>query len=264
MRLTHIAAALIVLAPQAVAGAYTLKATSDGATLHWRTPAIELSIHESTVARFGALEAREALEVAIAAWSRAEVGPRVEAGPMTTAPAGFVRGSAVNGVYSVSPWPYEAKLLAVTVSSYDTRTGELLDADVLLNGDEAFIAPAGDGHYDLASILTHELGHVLGLGEAEHAPGSAMYPRIGKADLSARTPSRDDFEGLAAIYGEGGAAQLASISPPRFHGFLATSSFLMGFLVLLVGHARSPEARESTRAMRWSPRKQWDEKRLHS
>lgn len=275
MRWTHIVASLVLLfALPSSAGAYTVKRTTEGAMLHWRTPSVRLAIHASTSARFGEQEARSALTQAIAAWSEARLGPSVVLTEDTDAPPGFEHGRAVNGVYSVSPWPYERKLLAVTVSSYDTRTGELLDADILLNGDERLVVGAAEEHYDLTSILTHELGHVLGLGEAEDEPASTMYPRIGKAELRARTPSADDFLGIATIYGRP-AARYASMGPLRFRGFGATAAFFAGFLVLLVGLRRSTgetssalvrwaRASDLRLIVRWSPRPKWDDERMHS
>jgi hypothetical protein len=269
MRWTHIAAGLFLLAFLAIPAngrAYTLKTTSAGATLHWRAPVVELSVHESMVARFGEEGARAALADAIAAWAGAGHGPTLSIGATTHDPPGFERGRATNGVYSISPWPYEKKLLAVTISSYDTRTGELLDADILLNGDEALVAGLRDGHYDLASVLTHEIGHVLGLGESEENPASTMYPRIGKSDARARTPSADDFGGLRAIYeADRPVAQIASLTAHRFRGFWAFASFFTGALVLLVGVRRSHgAASEFALPVRWSARERWDEERLHS
>lgn len=264
MRPAHIAAVLFsLLATPAGAGAYSLKTTTGGETLHWRTPRVEISLHESVVARFGEEAARTALREAIAAWSEADVGPSLHLGPIIDVPPGFVRGRASNGVYSISPWPYEKKLLAVTISSYDTRTGELLDADILLNGDEPLVVGSKDDHYDLTAILTHEIGHVLGLGEAEDAPTSTMYPRIAKSDLRARTPSADDFEGLRAIYASRPDAHVEETPASRFRGFGSFASFFAGCSVLLVG-VRRARASGNARPVRWSARDPWDEVRLHS
>jgi hypothetical protein len=266
MRWTHITAALFLLAIPAGARAYTVKATSTGATLHWRKDLVELSIHDSMIARFGDEGAREALASAIAAWSDRRHGPALTLGPTIDAPSGFERGRTTNGIYAVSPWPYEKRLLAVTISSYDTKTGEILDTDILINGDEALVVGLRDEHYDLAAVLTHEIGHVLGLGESEAEPGSSMYPRIGKFDSRARTPSPDDFEGLHAIYDPvHHAPRLASIAAPPIHGLLALASFASGIFVLLVGAMRSHGAARVIRfPVRWSARDRWDHERLHS
>src|SRR5690606_36946209 len=104
MRWTHIVASLVLLfALPSSAGAYTVKRTTEGAMLHWRTPSVRLAIHASTSARFGEQAARSALTQAIAAWSEARLGPSVVLTEDTDAPPGFEHGRAVNGVYSVSP-----------------------------------------------------------------------------------------------------------------------------------------------------------------
>jgi hypothetical protein len=266
MRSTHIVAVLALALIPARAAAYSVKTTSAGATLHWKSATVELSIHESMIDRFGDDGARAALASAIAAWGVAEGGPTLVIGATTDAAPGFERGRAANGIYAVSPWPYEKKLLAVTISSYDTRTGELLDTDVLVNADEALVVGLRDDHYDLASVLTHELGHVLGLGEAEHAPTSTMYPRIAKFDGRARTPSADDFEGIHAIYGAAyGGPRIAALVAPRPRGLWAMASFVTGTLVILLGARRShASARAIVLPVRWSARDRWDDEPLHS
>jgi hypothetical protein len=269
MRSTHIVAVLALTVIPARVAAYSVKTTSAGATLHWRSAAVELSVHRSMIERFGEDGARVALASAIAAWGGADGGPMLLVGPTVDTPPGFERGRSTNGIYAVSPWPYEKKLLAVTISSYDTRTGELLDTDVLVNADEALMVGLRDDHYDLASVLTHELGHVLGLGEAEHEPTSTMYPRIAKFDGRARTPSPDDFEGIRAIYGashaSAGGPRIASFISPRPRGLWALSSFVAGILVILLGARRTHgTARAIVLPVRWSARDRWDEEPLHS
>ena len=91
--------------------------------------------------------------------------------------------------------------------------GEILDADVELNPDVLFATPgalAGNpSAYDLESVLTHELGHTLGLAESPIA-GAAMFPfapspgtfRGGRASpASPDAPlADDDRAGLRVLY----------------------------------------------------------------
>jgi len=62
--------------------------------------------------------------------------------------------------------------LARTLSSFDEDTGEMLDADILLNADSFNWSEL---KLDLKSILIHELGHMLGLQHLWISSSSVMH-----------------------------------------------------------------------------------------
>jgi len=101
-------------------------------------------------------------------------------------------------------WPYDDATLAVTTYTYSRKSGELVDADILVNGAGPCFA-TGDtlpNHcYDLLSVLTHEAGHFLGLDHATDDKEAVMYPTLGAGDISKRVLSRDDISGITASYG---------------------------------------------------------------
>jgi hypothetical protein len=105
----------------------------------------------------------------------------------------------------VEDWPYEPDKLAVTVVTYELSTGRLLDADVLVNAHVPFdmvdeSAPGELVSYDLAAVLTHEAGHMLGLGESDADPMATMWPYARMGDTHQRTLATDDEEGVIAAY----------------------------------------------------------------
>jgi hypothetical protein len=55
------------------------------------------------------------------------------------------------------------------------------------------------GGFDLASIVTHEAGHFLGLAHAT-LPGATMYASAKPATTTLRTLAQDDIEGICTIY----------------------------------------------------------------
>ncbi len=154
-------------------------------------------------------------------------------------------------------WDYSGidNNLAKTTVSYNADTGQILDADIELNhafneyttGDEDVI-------YDLQSILTHEIGHLLGL---DHTLNSfaTMFSGYQEGSIEPRTLDDDDIAGLCAIYPpgrpgvcdstpRGGLGNECSAEPveddgcstataaPRHRGWLAASAAVLAAALL--------------------------------
>ena len=193
-------AALGILVAPGSAHAFELKVTSSGSHVRWQRSAVELelvSVEEGTLRR---AEVAEALAAAAATWSAVPGVPpiRVRAGG---SPAWGNDG--INGVYVLARWPFEDRRLAVTVSSYRDDTGELVDADILVNGEMAFEVATEEcaaDRFDLTLVLTHELGHVLGLDESD-VFGATMWPNTRMGESARRELSVDDVDGVVALYG---------------------------------------------------------------
>jgi MYXO-CTERM domain-containing protein len=100
---------------------------------------------------------------------------------------------------------YDPSALAVTLMSYDTTSGRITDADIVVNGEKyPWIATESlDGcsnQYDLQNVLTHELGHLFGLA---HDPGdddSTMFPSSASCEDKKRDLDENDVEGLTYLY----------------------------------------------------------------
>jgi len=161
--------------------------------------------------------------------------------------------------------------LALT-TVWSRSCGEIVEADVEVNADtstpSAFmwadlqLTTTNGGYHDLQNALTHEMGHFIGLDHTcELAPGAAagevdnlgnpvpdcsdstpaemestMYPSSEAGDLTKRTLSQDDRDGLCAIYPLG--------QNPKTCGVGSTSSG---------GCAVAPDAAAANgpRAVRW-------------
>jgi hypothetical protein len=91
--------------------------------------------------------------------------------------------------------------LAITYMTTAATTGQILDADIIFNPDLDFTlsTTVAANRYDFESVLTHEIGHLLGLDHSAMINAS-MYPRISTGISTPRVISDDDKAGVRAIY----------------------------------------------------------------
>ena len=90
-------------------------------------------------------------------------------------------------------------------------------------------------HYDLAAVLTHELGHVLGLDESE-VPTATMYPEIGTGETEQRVLDADDRAGIEDIYSQEPPMDGCTISPSAPRG--SSGFWMCAALLLALGWRR--------------------------
>jgi hypothetical protein len=205
---TAAALALLALYP-AAAQAYALKTTAGGYHVRWWKQPIRLKVGDELARAMESGQARQAAVMAAEAWRALPGVPDIliEEG---RAP-GLDPEQRTNGIYLVRQWNDDSRRLAVTVSSY-TPDGKLLGTDILINGNVRFdllSETEGEGGwkdppFDLASVLTHEMGHVLGLDENPDDPEATMWPYTRAGETHQRTLSEDDEEGVIELYSASG------------------------------------------------------------
>src|SRR5262249_52725011 len=124
-----------------------------------------------------------------------------------TTPAGTVGFDGMNVVTFVdSSVPLGSTTIAATFSFYGPVFGPdatiqygTLEADIVLNTILPFSTSGETGKYDIQSVVTHEIGHFLGL---DHAAlmSSVMDPFSVLSQLDQRTLQYDDIAGVMEIY----------------------------------------------------------------
>jgi len=251
-------AALVLLA--ATTSQAAVQVASDGNTRGaiWSSPTVELVVDPS-FDRHPAAES--ALTGALTAW--AESAPDFPLIQITHAVAdrlGYAPGSPPRNTLRFA-WegePLAKGALGITLVSFDDQTGELIDADIVLNGVYRFADIASlrgvrgdersDGAYDLQSVLTHELGHWFGLGEDPDDPQATMYPSTAPGQTNKRYPDASDQLAALALYGQSSADESAApscrLARLDRRGPFATLTAMM--TLILLGAARRPQSRRRT------------------
>jgi predicted Zn-dependent protease len=199
------------------ASAYTLQYTNDSATVRIKWPSATIKIALSSSLNSPPQNIKAGSDVvgaarrALARWSEAANLQFIEtsASSLSISPSG--RGDGISLITVADTVENRAVFDADertgrTRVFYDTASGSITEADVVINPAAKFSTDGTEGTFDLEATFTHEIGHVLGL-EHSGEVGAAMHPQQGtnglyeQAAVSPRTLSDDDRAGARALYG---------------------------------------------------------------
>lgn len=164
---------------------------------HWTGDAFTLQVAPGAVIPLKVL--RTATEQAAAAWNVVGAGPEILVAPAVTT----VREPALDGVNAVfvleDEWPWDPSEIALTFAIMHATTGEIVEVDVAINAVHHRFGDTEDT-LDVQNVLTHELGHALGLRHLDDQPEATMYPSIKPGEMKKRDLDLSDEGALLANY----------------------------------------------------------------
>lgn len=202
---------------------------SVGLPLIWKSGCVSYSVHHAGSLKRGIdYETMHAIaKRAFGRWTSAGcegAPPSIGVSDLSPASCGEpeYNPSAANAnviMFRDGDWPdeYDPAAVAHTVVTFNTQTGEILDADIEVNSFDTPITTSDTNiGYDLESIIVHEAGHFLGLDHSRHA-GATMFAWQPLGSLSMRDLIADDSAGLCSIYPPD--RRVASSNCQPRHGF---------------------------------------------
>jgi predicted Zn-dependent protease len=230
-RTLALVAAIIAAGMVSPLGAYLKLGTSVGNQIlgiKWTHQPIRYFVTNRDVSGVTAPQLQTALAGALAEWSgQANV-------TISSQFVGFTGADPFNddgvSVIGFQARPDLDRTLGATTFDIDDVTGEILAADIFLNSSFSWSVAANGtaSRFDVASVLTHEVGHLLGLGhsalgetQAQAGGGrtvlgkrAVMFPiAFPPGSIKDRTIEPDDVSGITDIYGTATAKQeLGAIS----------------------------------------------------
>ena len=190
-------------------------------------PCVGFSLHEGASKHIGLDAARALVLAAFGAWDDtacpAGGEPSIEVydlGSVSCDEKEYNQhaGNANLVVFRDDAWPYAGagNTLALTTVTFNLDDGAIYDADLEVNGTVPLTTGDDGVEYDVASIVTHEAGHFLGLSHSPE-PTATMIVEYAPGDLSLRTLAPDDVAAICATYPPGPVAEDDCDPTPR-HG----------------------------------------------
>jgi hypothetical protein len=184
MRLAFMLSSLL----PALAAAYSGARNQQGVQMRWAAEQVPVALDATHGSRtLDAAQVEQALDAALASWSA-----------LPEARVLFEHALQAKTLvrFHHEHWPYAKDQLAVTILIAREKSGEIVSGTIEINEQHNRF---GAGGHDLQGVLTHELGHLLGLGHSDDAHAT-MFATTAPGELTQRDPNDDDRAGVAWLY----------------------------------------------------------------
>lgn len=188
----------LILALATTANAYTIKTTESGEQIRWEDQVVHYQINPDSHL-VGESDATEAIRRAFDEWNA------VSEVPVRFKYKGYTEDigtdyTDINIISFEDEWSenLDPSLLALTYT-WNDDSGKIIAFDIIINPDFKWDTEGGTNRPDLQNAITHEVGHVLGLGHSEiwDATMAATSPN---GEISKRTLEEDDIHGVTYLY----------------------------------------------------------------
>ncbi len=181
-----------------------------GIALFWRTACIGFSVQKNGTELIPMKYIEATVRKSFASWTDlgCDTGTATlsfsELPQVTCRRAEYNSGAANANIilFQDTKWNYSGvdNTLAKTTVTFDDTTGEILDADIEVNHAYNDITVSDDVvKYDLQSILTHEIGHFVGLDHSDD-PSATMFASYDPGSIELRSIEPDDVAAACAAY----------------------------------------------------------------
>ncbi|MBN2493148.1 MAG: matrixin family metalloprotease [Deltaproteobacteria bacterium] len=195
----------------APAGAFTRSRDPDTrACLWWETRQVRVLLNEACSADLPRAQCETAVWASLAIWNEAPCSDFqfLSGGLSSRTDVGFDEDHWDDNVnlilWTESSWRHDETAIAMTTTTYDRHTGQVVDTDVELNGlSYTFTAiESPNVIVDIQNTLAHEAGHMLGLDHSSD-PEACMFATAPEGETKKRDLAQDDIDGVCHIYPTG-------------------------------------------------------------
>ncbi|MDA1259484.1 MAG: IPT/TIG domain-containing protein [Planctomycetota bacterium] len=206
---TGLALGLVVLG---AARAY-VRIQINGKELSWPSPTISWNLHFAGSQDLPDGSHEFAISKAFESWEDAS-GSKIaftRGADVTNGPSAANHVVMFDEINETGYFPNGSGIVALTPISYDVGTGTILDADVIFNAkDYTWSVNGAPNTFDVQDVITHELGHFIGLDHTPSVTGT-MWPYVSFNQWLHRTLTLDDRNGAIALAPMGTPARLTGI-----------------------------------------------------